>query len=65
MQSKRAWLLILGALLALGAGGAYFWKKLQQPEPDELLLFTSLYVACPLALSLLSMFAYFQGQRRR
>ena len=65
MPAKRPiWLLIVGALLATAAGGLYLWKRTQQPSVDELLGFTSLYVACPLALSVLALFAYFNRPAR-
>jgi uncharacterized iron-regulated membrane protein len=60
VHAKRPlWLLICGALLASIAGGLYLWEKAQRPELDELLRFTSLYIACPLALSVLALFGYF------
>jgi len=60
VTAKRPlWLLLLGALLASAAGGMYLWKRLQDPTVDELLRFTSLYIACPLALSVLALYGYF------
>jgi peptidoglycan/LPS O-acetylase OafA/YrhL len=65
MRNRRLWLLLLGALLALGAGGAYFWKRGHSRDITDVLEFASLYVACPLALSMLALFAYFQSGPRR
>lgn len=56
----RGWLLALAALLALTAGGLYFWQWQRGLRGVDLLGFTSLYVCLPLALSLLLLFAALQ-----
>jgi hypothetical protein len=64
VPAKRPlWLLIVGALLASAAGGLYLWKRMQNPSVDELLRFTSLYIACPLALSVLALYGYFSRKK--
>jgi hypothetical protein len=63
VKRGKPWLLAVGLLLALVAGGAYIWKYSQHPPGDQLLEFTALYVACPLGLSVLALFAYLRGGR--
>jgi len=57
---RRDWLAVLALLLAVASGGAYFWEHSRGVTGSELLQFTSLYVACPLALSVILLFAWLQ-----
>jgi len=59
-RAKRWWLLVLALLLVVGSGAIYLWKWLAGIRGAELLGFTSLYVAAPLAIGLLLLFAYFK-----
>ena len=58
------WLLVVAALIALAAGGTYLWKWQLGVRGADLLGFTSLWVALPLALSLILMFSHFNKQRK-
>ncbi len=57
---RRDWVAVLAILLALAGGAVYFWKYSQGVATPELLRFTSLYVACPLAISVILLFAWFR-----
>jgi hypothetical protein len=61
---RRAWVLLLATLLAVGAGALYFWKFSQGLRGAELLHFTSLYITCPLALAVIMIFAYYKYPAR-
>ncbi len=56
--SKPVWLLLVATMLAVGAGGAYFWKYFGGLRGEGLLEFATLYVALPLGLSLILLFQY-------
>jgi hypothetical protein len=60
---RRDWLAVLAILLALGGGAAYFWKYGLGIRGEELLHFTSLYVACPLSLAVIFLFAWLKYTR--
>jgi hypothetical protein len=60
---RRDWLAVLAIMLALAGGGAYFWKYSQQVPAPELLQFTALWVACPLAISVVLLFAWLKYPR--
>jgi len=55
---RRDWVAVLALLLAVAGGAAYFWKFGQGARGEELLRFTSLYVACPLSLAVIFLFAW-------
>jgi hypothetical protein len=55
---RRDWLAVLALLLAVAGGVAYFWKFGQGARGEELLRFTSLFVACPLSLAVIFLFAW-------
>jgi len=57
---RRDWLAVLALLLAGAGGAAYFWQFNQGTRGEELLRFTSLYVACPLSLAVIFLFAWFK-----
>lgn len=64
-RGRPGWLLLIAAVLALAAGGAYLWQWRQGLRGVDLLGFTSVWVALPLALALILMFAYFSRPARR
>lgn len=64
-KAKPKWLLISSATLAVLAGGAYLWKWLAGVRGADLLGFTALWIAVPLALSMILMFFYFNQSARR
>jgi hypothetical protein len=55
---RRDWLAVLAMVFAVAGGAAYFWKHSHNVPIDELLRFTSLYVACPLSLAVICMFGW-------
>ena len=63
-RRRPAWLLLSAALIALAAGGAYLWRWQQGARGVDLLGFTSVWVALPLALALVLLFAYFSRSGR-
>ena len=56
--SKPGWLLLVATVLAVGAGGAYFWKYFSGLRGADLLEFATFYVAVPLGVSLILLFQY-------
>lgn len=63
-RGGKVWLLVLAALIAVAAGAAYLWKWQQGLRGPDLLGFTSLWVALPLALALILMFSYFNKPKK-
>ncbi len=61
---RRAWLLLLSALLGLGTAAVYFMQSAREPDKMELLRFVSLYLTFPLAMSVLMLFAYFSYPKK-
>jgi hypothetical protein len=57
-KKRQPWLLVLAVILALAGGGVYLSQWLGGVRGFELIEFTSLYVALPLALSVVLLFAY-------
>jgi len=55
--------LIAATLLAVGAGVAFLVKVLQGAESIELLEFTTIYIAAPLACSLLLLFSWMKQKQ--
>jgi TRAP-type C4-dicarboxylate transport system permease small subunit len=64
-RARPTWLLVASAVIAVAAGGAYLWKWQQGLRGTDLLGFTALWVAVPLALSLILMFFYFNKPVRK
>ncbi|HES58639.1 MAG TPA: hypothetical protein ENO21_04335 [Firmicutes bacterium] len=64
-RGRPVWLLVVAAVLAVAAGAAYLWKWQQGLRGVDLLGFTSLWVALPLALALILMFFYFSKPKAR
>jgi len=64
-KAKPVWLLVVSAVIAVVAGGAYLWKWQQGLRGVDLLGFTATWVSVPLALSLILMFFYFSKAIRR
>lgn len=62
-RAHRWWLLMLATLLVLGVGLAYFIAWRRGLVGLELLGFFSLYLAMPLTIGLLLLFAYLKVPR--
>ena len=60
-KKRQSWLLVLAVILALAGGGIYLAQWLNGVRGYELIEFTSLYVALPLALSVILLFAYLRN----
>lgn len=61
---KPAWLLFVAALIAVAAGAAYLTAWMRGLRETELLGFTAIWVAIPLAVSLILMFSYLNRPAR-
>ena len=58
---KPTWMLVVATVLAVGSGGAYFWNFFHGLRGEELLEFTTIFVAVPLGLSLILLFKYLKS----
>jgi len=60
-RAGRWWQLLLAVLIVAAVGVGYIWKFNTGARGHELLQFFTIYLAVPLAIGLLTLFAYLKN----